>query len=314
MNPGAVVRLSRPFTLLAPALGMVAGGVAAAGYDGSFDPDAAVLGRIALGALMAALLNVASNAVNQIFDLEVDRINKPERPLPAGDLTVGQAWVVTAGAYAAALGVAAAVNPPLFWIVAVTAFLTYVYSGPPFRTKRHWALANLTIATPRGLLLPLAGWIAVRGGEGFGGEMLPLDAWLVAAASGLFILGAASTKDFADMPGDRAGGCITMPIRFGVRPAARVVATFLVVPWVLLAACVPAGLLAGNHATLFWGSLACAALGGRAAWLLLRDPDALTQAKTHPAWVLMYLLMIVSQAVGALGYALPPALFAGAAP
>ena len=314
MNLPALLRLSRPFTLLAPALGMVSGGLAAAGYDGTFRLDGRTAGSIALGALMAALLNVASNAVNQIYDIEVDRINNPDRPLPAGEMTLREAGVVTAVAYAAALGVAALVNGALLAIVALTALLTYAYSGPPFRTKRHWALANLTIATPRGFLLPLAGWVCVRGGADFSGSALPRDAWIVAAASGLFVLGAASTKDFADIPGDRAGGCVTLPIRIGVPAAARAVAPFLAVPWLLLAACVPLGLLAGNAAVLFWGSIVCALLGARAAWLLVRDPAALTTTSTHPAWVLMYLLMLLSQAVAAAGYALPRDLLRGLAP
>ena len=314
MKLSAVVALSRPFTLLAPALGMVAGGAAALGFDGAFAPTGADVLHVALGALMAALLNVASNGVNQIYDLEVDRINKPERPLPSGAMTVRQAWVVTVLAYAAALGVAALVNQTLLAIVALTAFLTYAYSGPPFRTKRHWFFANFTIAIPRGFLLPLAGWVAVRGAADFAGAPLPRDAWYVAAAFGLFILGAASTKDFADMAGDRAGGCITLPLRFGVRPATRIVAPFLFVPWAGLAALAATGALAGNVFALFWGSVLCTAMGLRTAWLLVRDPDALTTSSTHPSWVLMYLLMLVSQAVVALGYALPHDALAGWAP
>jgi 4-hydroxybenzoate polyprenyltransferase len=310
----AVVALSRPFTLLAPALGMVSGGLAALGFDGRFDPSARDVVNVALGAFMAALLNVASNGVNQIYDLEVDRINKPERPLPSGAMSIREAWVVTIAAYAAALAVAWLVNPLLFGIVALTAALTYAYSGPPFRTKRHWFLANFTIAIPRGFLLPLAGWVAVRGAADFAGAALPRDAYLVAAAFGLFILGAASTKDFADMEGDRAGGCITLPLRFGVAPAARIVAPFLFFPWIVLAALRAAGVLGGNAFALFWGSVACALMGLRTAWLLVRDPDALTQSSTHPSWVLMYLLMLVSQAVTALGYALPRDVLSAWAP
>lgn len=314
MNLRAAVRLARPFTLLAPALGMVSGGAAALGFDGRFAPTGRDLANVVLGALMAALLNVASNGVNQIYDLEVDRINKPDRPLPSGEMSVREAWVVTLLAYAAALGVAALVNAPLFWIVLATAALTYAYSGPPFRTKRHWFLANFTIAIPRGFLLPLAGWVAVRGAADFAGAALPRDAWIVAAAFGVFILGAASTKDFADMEGDRAGGCITLPLRFGVAPAARTVAPFLFAPWIVVAALSAAHVLGGNAFVLFWGSVLCAAMGLRTAWLLVRDPDALTRASTHPSWVLMYLLMLVSQAVVALGYALPHGWMAHLAP
>jgi 4-hydroxybenzoate polyprenyltransferase len=214
----AYVALARPFTLLAPAMGMLAYGLAAAGASGSFHLTHDDIHHMLLGAFVAALLNVASNAVNQIFDIEIDRTNKPDRPLPSGALSIREAWVVTVVGYAGSLAIAALIHPTLLWIVAVTALLTYAYSGPPFRTKRHWAFANLTIATPRGFLLPVAGWLAVALPRG---DAIPDDLWILAAASGLFVLGAATTKDYADMEGDRAGGCITLPLRFGSSSATR---------------------------------------------------------------------------------------------
>ena len=72
--------LSRPFTLVAPALGVVSGAVTAAGAD---PPDAwstQLLTYSALGALMAAVLNAASNSLNQIYDLEIDRVNRSPPP------------------------------------------------------------------------------------------------------------------------------------------------------------------------------------------------------------------------------------------
>ncbi len=307
----AYVALARPFTLLAPATGMIAYGLAAAGANGAFRLDQRDVLHIALGAFVAALLNVASNAVNQIYDVEVDRINKPDRPLPAGALTMGEAWAVTVVGYAGSIAVAALIHPTLVWIVAFTALLTYAYSGPPFRTKRHWAWANLTIATPRGFLLPVAGWLAVALPRG---DAAPLDLWILAAASGLFVVGAATTKDYADMEGDRAGGCVTLPLRFGVERSIHMVAPFLVVPWIAVTVATLLGRLHGSHFVLFWGSLVMAALGARTVLLLRRDPKALTQKSTHPSWVLMYLMMVLSQAVAALAYALPHDLLAGLAP
>ena len=301
-KPAALVALARPFTLLAPAMGMIAYGIAAAGAGGSFHLDRRDVFHVGLGAFVAALLNVASNAVNQIYDVEVDRVNKPDRPLPSGALTMRAAWITTIVGYAASIALAAVIHPTLAWIVAFTAFLTYAYSGPPLRTKRHWAIANLTIATPRGFLLPLAGWLAVSLPRR---DPLPDDAWILAAASGLFVLGAATTKDYADMEGDRAGGCITLPLRFGVETSVRIVAPFLVLPWLALGFAVQRGFLAGNHFVLFWGSLVLAIFGMRVVRLLIRDPAALTGKSTHPSWVLMYLMMVLSQLVAALAYALP---------
>lgn len=307
----ACVALARPFTLLAPAMGMLAYGLAAAGSSGSFRLTHDDLHHVLLGAFVAALLNVASNAVNQIFDVEIDRLNKPDRPLPSGALSIREAWIVTVAGYAGSLAVSALIHPTLLWIVAFTALLTYAYSGPPFRTKRHWAFANLTIATPRGFLLPVAGWMAVALPRG---EAIPADLWLLAGASGLFVLGAATTKDYADMEGDRAGGCITLPLRFGVERSVHVVSPFLVVPWLGVAVATALGHLAGNHFVLFWGMLLLGAIGLRAVRLLVRDPQALTGRSTHPSWVLMYLLMVFSQVVAALAYALPPDLGARFAP
>jgi len=315
MKLSAVVRLSRPFTLLAPAVGMLATGFAAIGWAGSFELEGWSVTKILLGALAAAILNIASNSVNQIFDIEVDRINKPERPLPAGDLSLKQAGVITVVTYLGALALAATINATIFWIVLFTAVLTYLYSGPPARTKRHWAFANITIAIPRGFLLPMAGWAAVSGNELYAGaEVLPLGIWLFAAASGLFVLGAATTKDYADLKGDEAGGCITLPLKFGVERSVRFVAPFLVLPWLGWAAAIALTDPGGNHTFLFWGSLLLAAIGARAAWLLLRDPESLTSGSTHPSWVLMYLMMIGSQIVFALGYVVAPSVLAGYAP
>ncbi len=319
---GAVVRLSRPFTLLAPALGMVSGSLVALGAaraalpagDEGYGLLAAAWPRILAGAALAALLNTSSNAVNQIFDLEIDRVNKPDRPLPAGHLSIREAWVVTVAAAAAALAVAAGLDLtltmlatdlprtgalaerwpwPTLLIVAFTAAVVYSYSGPPLRTKRFWWAANPTIAIPRGTLLFIAGWTAARGWGGLD-SMFP---WVLGGMYGLFILGAATTKDYADIPGDRAEGCITIPIRFGIRRSIWITAPFLVLPWLVL----PWGVFAHGERTpsrlaLAGLGIALALWGGWIVRLLLRDPEALTTSKTHPSWNHMYLLMIVAQA------------------
>src|SRR5262245_59477236 len=55
---------------------------------------------------MAAVLNAANNALNQIYDLDIDRVNKPKRPLPSGALSLGEAWGFTALTFVAAWALA----------------------------------------------------------------------------------------------------------------------------------------------------------------------------------------------------------------
>ena len=73
--------LARPFTLVAPALGFFSGAVTAIGAVPREPWSLALLTPAFTGALMAAVFNAGSNALNQIYDLEIDRINKPW-PMP----------------------------------------------------------------------------------------------------------------------------------------------------------------------------------------------------------------------------------------
>lgn len=295
------VDLARPFTLMPPMLGFLTAGVTSFGAQPELKASLPVLLPLVLGSLMAATLNAASNAINQIYDLEIDRINKPKRPLPSGRLTTGQAWGFTAVTYAVALTLAYLATPPgaarheCFVIVVIAALLTYVYSGPPLRTKRHWFFANLTIAIPRGLLLKVAGWSAV-------GTVMKLEPWYIGAIFGSFLLGSASTKDFADMEGDRAQGCITIPIKFGVRRGALMIAPFFVLPFLAINVGAEIGVLHGHRLLLHVMGLFLAGYGAFVTWLILRDPDALAKTENHPSWTHMYVMMMVGQVGFALAY------------
>src|SRR3989442_10961760 len=79
---------TRPFTLLPPTFGVVSGALTAFGSAHNPDPSRRfsipVMATILLGSLCAGLLNAASNVENQYHDLEIDRRNKPSRPLPSG--------------------------------------------------------------------------------------------------------------------------------------------------------------------------------------------------------------------------------------
>ncbi|MGH9399510.1 MAG: UbiA family prenyltransferase, partial [Thermoanaerobaculia bacterium] len=177
------IRLVRPFTLVPPLLGIVSGAVCAFGSAHNPDPARrvtwAVLLTIAVGSLCASAMNAASNIVNQIADLEIDRRNKPDRPLPTGEIAIGTASTVAAILYVLAIAPTWIVVPypyqtlaqrlaaPLhlhaaFFIYGIGALATFVYSFPAFgRTKRHWFAANFTIAVTRGGLLKVAGWAFV---------------------------------------------------------------------------------------------------------------------------------------------------------
>ncbi len=251
------------------------------------------------GTLLAAVLNAASNAINQIYDLAIDRVNKPRRPLPSGTLSIPQAWRFTIAAFVLAWVLAWLAAPggrrECFWIVMFTSVLVWAYSAPPLRTKRHGIWANVTIAIPRGLLLKVAGWSTVK-------TIVGLEPWYIGSIFGLFLLGAASTKDFADIKGDRADGCETLPIRYGVKKAAWMIAPFFVLPFTLIPIGVAKGILTGNPTLLMALGLGLMAYGVFTVYLLVRRPEELASTENHPSWTHMYLMMMVAQVGFALAY------------
>jgi 4-hydroxybenzoate polyprenyltransferase len=293
---------ARPFTLMPPALGVVSGAVTAWGAGHHKVPVTGVLVMpVVFGALMAAVLNAANNAVNQIYDLDIDRVNKPARPLPSDALTIREAWVFTIVTCAVAwvlswlAAPAGAAHHECFWIVVVTTGLCWIYSAPPIWTKRRGIWANITIAIPRGVLLKVAGWSTVK-------TILGLEPWYIGAIFGLFLLGAASTKDFADIEGDRAGGCRTLPIAYGVRAAAWMIAPFFVLPFALIPVGVWGGVLTGNAHFLMILGPALVLYGIYTVYLLVRRPEDLATTENHPSWTHMYRMMMVAQIGFALAY------------
>jgi 4-hydroxybenzoate polyprenyltransferase len=297
----AYFELGRPFTLVAPALGFISGALTAVGAAPPEAWSAGLLIPPVTGALMAATLNAGNNALNQIYDLEIDRINKPKRPLTSGRLTIAQAWRFTVVTYALSLILAWLVAPggrhECFWLVAIAVVCTFIYSMPPLRTKRLGIWANVTIAIPRGTLLKVAGWSSVK-------TIVGVEPWYIGAIFGLFLLGATTTKDFADMDGDRLGGCRTLPIQYGVRRAAWMISPSFVVPFVMIPVGAWLGILTGNFWLLQLLGLVMTVYGIYVCYLMLRRPEDLAVEENHVSWAHMYRMMFVAQIGFALAYLL----------
>jgi 4-hydroxybenzoate polyprenyltransferase len=280
----AFVDLARPFTLVAPALGFVSGAATAIGAHPREPWSAGLLVAPLIGSIMAAVLNAGNNALNQIYDLDIDRVNKPRRPLPSRRLSIRDAWVFTAITYVVALVLAWLVAPlgkhECFWLVAIAVVCTLIYSVPPLRTKRLGIWANVTIAIPRGVLLKVAGWSSVK-------TIAGIEPWYIGAIFGLFLLGATTTKDFADMEGDRRGGCRTLPIQYGVSRAAWMISPSFVVPFLMIPVGAWIHVLTGNFWLLQILGVAMTAYGVYVCYLMLRRPEELAVEENHVSWAHM---------------------------
>lgn len=130
----AYYRLARPFNALSGALAVFLGGYVAG--TGAWD-------KVALAAVVTLLVTASSNAFNDYLDVEIDRINQPQRVLPSGQLTLRNAlWfsIVTA---LLSIVVAAFINLPSFVIAILANGLLYIYS---WKLKSTVLVGNLIVA------------------------------------------------------------------------------------------------------------------------------------------------------------------------
>src|SRR5512143_2972562 len=207
--------ITRPHNLLVAALTFLVGWALA----GAESPGL----EVALAALAGTLVAAAGNVVNDYFDSEIDRINKPRRPIPSGRITRRESYRFACLLALAALVVAGFSGWAAFVCVSVWCVCLYVYSA---RLKTRLLLGNLMVSAVSSSGFVLGAWLAGRVAAAFAPARLGL----------LFMMGREIVKDVEDLPGDEACGARTLPGRLGERRALAVALGFFalfaaLVPW-----------------------------------------------------------------------------------
>jgi len=239
-------RFSRPHTVLGTAVSICS--VSLLALRAPADLNA----RFALGlaqALSAALcMNVAIVGLNQLYDIEIDKVNKPYLPLASGDFTVrtGRAIVLSTAAVSLLIGFASG-SSPLLATLTTSLLLGIAYSTdlPLLRWKRFPFLAAACILAVRAVIVQLgffshmaaalagpataaseaaaATMAAGANPRGLFQSLLPPGIeWTLALGFGtsfmtLFSIVIALFKDLPDIQGDREAGLKTMSVRLGPR-------------------------------------------------------------------------------------------------
>jgi 4-hydroxybenzoate polyprenyltransferase len=238
----AIIELIRPFTLLAPIIGGTSAALISLKVNGGEIPwpiitsyypfirwDFPQILTLIWGVLALVFVNAASNSLNQATDLDVDKINKPYRPIPRGDLTKDEARTVAWFFYLMTLWRASWVNRSFAFFILLIMLMTICYSVPPIQFKKRLWISNLSIAATRGLLGFVAAWCIF--------DDNPFDnptPWAMGLIMSVFIFGTITSKDFTDIDGDKAFGMRTIPVVYGLKKAALFTAMFFVLPFFLI--------------------------------------------------------------------------------
>jgi len=171
----------------------------------------AVESMILIAAGSAALLAGAGNVMNDLWDLDSDRIDHSDRPLPSGRVSQRSAQILAVSCFVAALLLLPWLSIAHLIVFGVTAVLLVLYN---MKLSRLPLIGNLCVATLVSLAL-FYGSISSGSSSsvGFGG----LSPEVIIAMTFAFAstLAREIAKDVADMKGDRKTGSRSIALEIG---------------------------------------------------------------------------------------------------
>jgi chlorophyll synthase/bacteriochlorophyll c synthase len=219
----AHIKLADPVTWFSPLLMCVCGAFASSydrlvlgGSDGFNPSNSQHLWLLVLGMIMTGPLGTGfSQSINDYFDRELDAINDPTRPIPAGEVTLREArlnWIF--------LGAATLLLSLVFqtWQVTFLAcmglVLAVLYSVPPFKLKKHVWLGAPSV----GMGYVFVTWLAVH----LIFAPLTWQSVTVALINGIMVAGILFLNDIKSVEGDRLHGLKSLTVVLGVHRAVLV--------------------------------------------------------------------------------------------
>ncbi len=208
MSLAGYVSITRPVNSLA------AGLVAIVAYliaTGTIIPETLLLFAV------VALITAAGNVINDYFDVEIDRVNRPDRPIPSGQVSLPAARAYATTLFLAGVLVCLLTNALCIAIAVFNSLLLIAYAA---RLKRTPLLGNIAVSFLAGSMFLFGG--ALGGLQGLH-QVLPFSVMTFFA-----MLARELVKDAEDVEGDRACGAVTLPIRQGI-PFTIYLALFCVV-------------------------------------------------------------------------------------
>ena len=204
-------RFSRPHTIIGSLLSTWSL------YFMSAYPQAEVKNQIALFllTLISAIgCNLYIVCLNQITDIELDKLNKPHLPLASGEISRSTARVIIMFSALVSVISAYLAGWLMFALVLIVGALGTAYSVPPLKFKKHHLGAAFSITLVRGVLVNILMFLHFQWEIA---ETLdfPLYMWPLVLFMILFSIGIAWLKDIPDIKGDRNHGIETLAVNRG---------------------------------------------------------------------------------------------------
>jgi homogentisate phytyltransferase/homogentisate geranylgeranyltransferase len=208
----AFVAFTRPHTIIGTTLSVVALAVLAV-LDARAPVGWAQVVAILAGGLAT---NIYIVGINQLADIEIDKVNKPWLPVASGALPVGAARAIVWGCALGAVAIGLVTGPFALAAFLIGLVVGTAYSLPPLRLKRFALWAALSIAGVRAFAVNLLLFVHFLTAAGEPPGVPPVLVALTAIVLAISLV-IAWFKDIPDMAGDRRFRISTLTLRLGPR-------------------------------------------------------------------------------------------------
>jgi homogentisate phytyltransferase/homogentisate geranylgeranyltransferase len=208
-----LIRFSRLHTIIGTSLSIVVLYFIASSHGGENNANLALLGWTLLSCLGA---NIYIVGLNQITDVEIDKINKPYLPLASGAFSMRLGYVIIIGSVLVSLVIATYLSKYLLGTVLLSLAIGTAYSLPPFRLKRFPFRAAFCIIAVRGLIVNVLLFLHFNFSINGSQEVIGVI-WTLTATIFIYSIIIAWFKDMPDMEGDSAHDIRTLSIRLGAK-------------------------------------------------------------------------------------------------
>ncbi len=161
--------------------------------------------------LVGITCNIFIVGLNQIIDINLDKINKPKLPLADGSLSLSNSYKIILACLVITLVVSFLSSAILGWLIVVILLIGIAYSVPPIQLKKHHLPAAIAITTVRGLLVNLGMFLHFSYVSGQSSlaqfihsplEFIPYQLWMLTSFVVAFSIAIAWFKDLPDTEGD----------------------------------------------------------------------------------------------------------------
>ncbi|MBN1601823.1 MAG: UbiA family prenyltransferase [Chitinispirillaceae bacterium] len=182
-------------------------------------------GFLWLGILGFSLIVASIYVVNQIADIESDRINHKLFLLPHKIISIRTAWVLASLCAVSGMLIASFLGVVFVVLFATGLFIGFLYDLPPFELKNHAWGGVISNSLGHGILTFLIGWFLSKEAFTFSTDLL-LTGLLSSAAAGFANGAVFLATTIPDAEGDARTGKKTFCVKYGEKATARTAVVF----------------------------------------------------------------------------------------